>query len=249
MSDDAGASWAPAGDTAPAAVIGALVAPLARAPGTLVDRAGTIELLLAHDDMVLESCAPHALDRGANLALVGEELLQFADAHQLAPRRWRLSTLLRARRGSAAAAWSAGARFVLVERATGVTVAPPGARAGDTLRVLAAGVGDAAPVSAERVLDGRALAPPSPVHLRARAGADGGTLLTWMRRSRHGWRWDEAPVPLGEERELYVVTLDDARHVTVAAPTLLLPAGHGVRRVAVRQQGTLALSRAAELAL
>lgn len=249
VSDDAGASWTAAGDTAPAAVIGALVAPLARAPGTLADRAGTIELLLAHDDMVLESCPPRALDRGANLALVGDELVQFADALQLAPRRWRLSTLLRARRGSAAAAWATGARFVLVERATRVTVAPPGARAGDTLRLLAAGVGDAVPVSADVVLDGSALAPPSPVHLRARPVADGGTLLTWVRRSRHGWGWDEAPVPLGEERESYVVTLDDARRVTVAAPTLLLRAGHGVRRVAVRQQGTLALSRAAELVL
>ncbi|MBY9062766.1 phage tail protein [Sphingomonas yunnanensis] len=248
-SDDAGASWTAAGDSAPAAVIGALAAPLARGPGTLVDRAGTIELLLAHDEMVLESCAPRALDRGANLALVGDELMQFAAALQLAPRRWRLSTLLRARRGSAAAAWPAGARFVLVERATAVTVAPPGARAGDTLRVLAAGVGDVAPVRADVALDGRALAPPSPVHLRARALADGATLLTWVRRSRHGWRWDEAPVPLGEERELYVVTLDDSRRVTVVQPRLLLPAGHGVRRVAVRQQGTLALSRAAELML
>ncbi|MBW6528766.1 phage tail protein [Sphingomonas sp. RHCKR7] len=249
VSDDAGASWQAAGDTAPAAVIGALAAPLARAPGTLVDRHGTIELLLAHDDMVLESCAPRALDRGANLALVGDELVQFADARQLAPRRWRLSTLLRARRGSAAAAWGVGTRFVLVERATRVTVAPPGARAGDTLRVLAAGVGDAAPVSAELTLDGSALAPPSPVHLRARAAADGATLLTWTRRSRHGWRWDAAPVPLGEERELYVVTLDGARRVTVQEPRLLLPIGHGARRVAVRQQGTLALSRPTMLEL
>lgn len=246
--DDAPIEAAPA-DTAPAAVIGALASPLAHAPGTLVDRANTIELLLAHDDMVLESCGPRALDRGANLALVGDELVQFADARQLAPRRWRLATLLRARRGTAAAAWPAGARFVLVERASSVVVAPPGARAGDTLRLLAAGAGDAAPVGAERVLDGSALAPPAPVHLRARATADGATLLRWVRRSRYGWRWDEAPVPLGEERELYVVTLDDVRRVTVAAPALLLPAGHGVRRVAVRQQGTLALSRAAELVL
>ncbi|MBB3472438.1 phage tail protein [Sphingomonas sp. BK345] len=249
VSDDAGASWSAAGDTAPAAVIGALASPLAHAPGTLVDRANTIELLLAHDDMALESCGPRALDRGANLALVGDELVQFADARQLAPRRWRLATLLRARRGTAAAAWPAGARFVLVERASSVVVAPPGARAGDTLRLLAAWAGDAAPVGAERVLDGSALAPPAPVHLRARATADGATLLRWVRRSRYGWRWDEAPVPLGEERELYVVTLDDVRRVTVAAPALLLPAGHGVRRVAVRQQGTLALSRAAELVL
>ncbi|TCP33614.1 phage tail protein [Sphingomonas sp. BK235] len=251
LSRDEGASWDDVGDSAPAATMGVLVAPLAHAPATLVDRGGAIELLLAHDAMTLESCPPRALDRGANLALLGDELIQFAQAVQLAPCRWRLTRLARARRGSAAAAHAAGTRFVLVERARAVTLALPGARVGEAVRVLAAAAGDAAPVAARVTLDGASLAPPAPVHLRASATPDGGTSLRWTRRSRYGWDWDAgvAPVPLGEEREIYRVALDDARTVTVTVPRLLLPPGHDVRRVAVRQQGTFALSRAAELAL
>ncbi|MGK6324505.1 phage tail protein [Sphingomonas sp. DT-51] len=248
-SGDGGASWDAAGDTAPAAVLGTLAAPLARAPATLVDRGGAIELLLAHDEMTLEAATPAAIDRGANLALVGEELVQFAEAHQIAPRRWRLATLLRARRGTAAAAHAAGARFVLVDRTRLVTLALPGLRAGDRVTVLAAGVGDSAAVTATVTLDGSALAPPAPVHLCAARASDGGTWLRWVRRSRYGWRWDDGAVALGEERETYVVTLDDTRRLVTDVPRLLLPAGHEVRRVAVRQQGTRALSRAAELTL
>jgi hypothetical protein len=37
---------------------------------------------------------------GANLLLVGQEIIQFADAEQLGPSDWRLSKLLRGRRGT-----------------------------------------------------------------------------------------------------------------------------------------------------
>ena len=42
----------------------------------------------------------NALMAGANLALVGDELLQFGRAEQLGPGRFRLSRLLRGRRGT-----------------------------------------------------------------------------------------------------------------------------------------------------
>ncbi|MBN8839788.1 MAG: hypothetical protein J0I25_06260, partial [Sphingomonadales bacterium] len=63
-----------------------------------------------------------ALDRGVNLALVGDELLQFGVAEQLAARRWRLRDLWRGRRGTAATAHAAGDRFVLIEAESALVV-------------------------------------------------------------------------------------------------------------------------------
>ena len=249
-SDDDGATWQEAGGTAAPAVVGRLAVPVAAGTAWLVDRAATLEVELAHDALTLLSIDDAALDRGGNLALLDEELLQFRDAEQIAPRRWRLSTLLRGRRGSAAPAHGADARFALVERGCVATIALPHAQPGDTIRLLASGAGDPQPVTVTVALGGRSLAPPAPVRLRAvrdREGLD----VRWVRRSRLGWRWrDDGDAPLGEESERYRVTIGTgaaARIVESDTPALTVPAAllpAGAVSVAVRQLGTLAASPA-----
>ena len=70
--------------------------------------------------------------------------------------------------------------------------------------------------------DGIGLRPYPVAHLRAQAsGAD--TRLTWVRRTRiDGDSWVSAEVPLGEEREVYVLRVmrngDVLRSVTLSAP-------------------------------
>jgi len=181
--------------------------------------------------------------------VLGEELFQFRNAVQVAPQRWRLSTLLRARRGSVVRAWPKGTAFALIEEACVATVAVPHSRAGETIRLMASGPGDPTPVAVAVTLSGMSVAPPSPVRLRASRRGDGSGEVRWVRRSRLGWRWsDGMEVPLGEERELYAVTVG-ARQLTSEAPQLALPAGSlppGVVPVTVRQQGTLAPSAAIE---
>ncbi|MEH3122999.1 MAG: phage tail protein [Sphingomonas phyllosphaerae] len=250
-SDDDGATWEEAGSTAAPAIVGRLAMPVAAGTAWLIDRATTLEVMLAHDALTLMSIDDAALDRGGNLALLGEELIQFRDAEQIAPRRWRLSTVLRGRRGSVAQAQAAGVAFALVERGCVTTIALPRARPGDTIRLLASGRGDAAPVATSLVPTGLSIAPPAPVRLRATRRADGGADVRWVRRSRLGWRWgDDGDVPLGEERERYRMTIGTgagARVIesdlpAVSVPAALMPAGQV--RVEVRQLGTLAGSAA-----
>lgn len=240
MSTDAGASWDEAGTTAAPGVIGVVEEPPEAGSAVLADLAATIVVRLAHAGMLLTDADDAALDRGANLALVGNELLQFGVAEPLGAARWRLSRLLRGRRGSewAIGAQAAGDRFVAIEPGTVRAVAlPAGTRA---VRVLASGTGDAAPVAAAAALDGASLLPPSVVRLRWEAGAPGEAVVRWVRRSRVGWRWrDGAEVPLGEEAERYVVTVvrGDGSGTTVvsggASATVVRPA-----TVTVRQRGT-----------
>jgi len=59
-----------------------------------------IEVELVDPQHWLTSCDEEALERGSNLAVVGREVLQFADVEPLGGRRFRLSRLLRGRLGT-----------------------------------------------------------------------------------------------------------------------------------------------------
>ncbi|MBX9796086.1 phage tail protein [Sphingomonas sp.] len=251
VSTDGGARWEGAGEAATPAILGTLATVPRRAGSALIDRAGSVEVVLAHGAMPLADADAAALDAGANLALAGDELLQFGRAEPLGDNRWRLSTLLRGRRGteSAAGAQRAGDRFVLLAPGDMATVALPLAALGGPVALLASGAGDGdGPVRADVTLTGASLAPPAPVHLRVAADE-----LRWARRSRAGWRWaDGGDAPLAEERERYRLSVRDGDALLFTAETsepridrALLPAG----RVEVCQLGTFAASPPAVLTL
>ncbi len=226
---DDGASWTAIGGTALPATLGVLADGLAAGPVTLVDRRNVLTVDLAHEDMTLAGADAGAIDRGANLALVGSELIQFAAARQVGPRRWRLSGLWRGRRGTEAAGHAPDARFVLIEAETLAAVSLA-ASPGQAVRVGADAVADMAETTA--VLTGASILPPAPVHLVAEARDDGGVTLRWRRRGRTGWRWrDGTDTPLGEEREQIIA---DGAGFATDAPFLSLAAGDlGARPVTI----------------
>lgn len=157
------------------------------------------------------------------------EALQFAGAELVAPRRWRLTGLLRGQAGSEAALAAPageGARFVLLDAAVGripIAVSAIGA----PVRLIV-GPSHLPPESAaHRVVEvapeGLGLRPWAPAHLAARREPDGALALSWVRRARLGGdAWGVVEPPVGEEVERYRVTarMGDAvvRQVDVAAP-------------------------------
>lgn len=245
-----GIAWEDIGATAFPATIGMIEAPVPATTASLVDRIATISVAFPHDDIGLVPADEVALDRGANLALVGDELIQFAGAERLAPGRWRLRSLWRGRRGTDVAAHAAGARFVMIEPASLLPLPLPGATIPTTIVLSATGIGDDGQAQQRHTaLSGRSVAPPSPVHLHAHRDAQGDLHARWRRRSRRGWRWiDGVDAPLVEEREAYRLTIETAsnvRHAVVEVDTLLVPAaeiGGGAVTLTVRQIGTLAES-------
>ncbi|GAA0656835.1 hypothetical protein FHT00_002367 [Sphingomonas insulae] len=248
---DEGASWTAAGGTAAPAVIGRIeVAPVATA-AWLADRRSRAVVALARPDMVLGDADAAMLAQGANLALLGDELVQFARAEPLGGGRWALSDLLRGLRGTETAIGTqrAGNRFALIEPDGVASIALPVSAIGRRLRVLASGTGDAEPVEATIVVSGASVAPPAPVHVSANDLPDGGLVIAWTRRSRAGWSWiDGADVPLAEEAERYRVTVTaggEERIVDVDGPRLVLSAAarpRGAAVIAIVQHGTLASS-------
>ncbi|QPQ56071.1 phage tail protein [Allosphingosinicella flava] len=230
VSYDGGTSWEAGGMTAGPAIMGRILAPLGPSGSALLDLTNTIEVELLHDDMWLESCDDDALAAGANLALIGRELIQFGEAEPLGGNRFRLSRLLRGRRGSEwAASHEPGAPFVLIERDNLASFEPEVSRIGLSARLIAQGIGDAAEgVETACLVTGEALRPPCPVHLQARKQEDGAVHIAWARRSRQGWSWlDGGDTPLVEEREHYMLRIFGtgfSRIVETAAPQHLYSA-------------------------
>ncbi|MGZ8298528.1 MAG: GTA baseplate fiber-binding domain-containing protein [Allosphingosinicella sp.] len=257
---DGGISWAAAGATAPPAVVGAALDVPAPEGSALIDERSRIEVELLNEAMWLESRSDSALADGANLASIGDELIQFGLAEPLGERRFQLSRLLRGRRGTewAAGLHAPGEPFALIEADSLAVVEAPLGSLGGEARLLAQGLGDPEGVPAVRTVAGEAMRPPTPVHLRAERAANGDLALSWVRRSRSGWVWlSGSDTALGEESESYRLTLAGEgfeRSVTVAAPAYLYSAAEqaadglaGALTLEVVQLGTSAPSRPASL--
>ncbi|MDF7776339.1 hypothetical protein P1X14_13875, partial [Sphingomonas sp. AOB5] len=258
LSVDDGARWTQIGGTAAPAVLGEILVAPGAGGSALVDRVNMIEVELAHDGMVLGDADSAAMDAGANLAMVGDELIQFARAESLGANRWRLSELWRGRRGteSAAGLQVAADRFVLVNAATLTMTELPGEAMGVTARILAEGAGDDEAAEAQAAITGLSVVPPGPVHLSAIAEPEGVTRVRWVRRSRSGWRWiDGIDAPLGEESERYSVTIAPvggiARIVETGEPWIAVPGADRADGawVTIRQIGSLGLSASAAMFL
>ena len=59
-----------------------------------------VEIMLLHDGMTLAGDDRLGWSAAMNLAAIGDELVQFGRAERIGPARWRLSRLLRGRRGT-----------------------------------------------------------------------------------------------------------------------------------------------------
>jgi hypothetical protein len=243
-------------------VLGRALDVLPAGGAALIDCAGSVEVELLHGDMWLESRSDEALASGANVALLGGELIQFGAAEALGGGRFRLSRLLRGRRGTewAALLHQVGEPFALIEREAIALLELSAGTTGREVRVMAQGLGDGAMPPVEAITaQGRALEPASPVHLEERlVGSD--VAISWVRRSRSGWAWTEGgDAPLGEEREAYrlriaagdaerILVLEEP-HFTYTAAAQTADGLLGPLLIEVVQIGTLALSRPASILL
>ena len=101
-------------------LLGSAVTVLPPADPSVIDTANSVDVQLIDEDQWLTSCDDTALDAGANLALMGGELIQFGDATALGSGRFRLGRLLRGRSGTAAAVSShaIGEVFCVIETAS-----------------------------------------------------------------------------------------------------------------------------------
>ena len=218
-------------------VLGAAVDVLGAGSPLLIDRAATVIIELIGSDMALTGATTRSLAMGANRALLGDELIQFARAVALGNRRFRLEALLRGRGGTEAAigGHQAGERFVLLDgKPVGLDPALVGA--GAATLIAAVGLGDTLPITTSIALRGKSRRPISPVHPRATTLSDGSLELDWTRRSRGSWDWpDGVDAPLHEQAEAYFVT-----YGPLVAPAAIWDVGEPRVNITASQRSTLA---------
>jgi hypothetical protein len=202
---------------ATASVVGVTEGPLASSPAGRWDRGAPLRLRLASG--ALSSASEGAVLNGANVMAIGDgssgnwEVFQFADAVLVAPLIWEVSRRLRGQAGTNALVpqeWPAGSRVVLLDAAPLQVSLPLSARGlARTWRIGPSARGFDHPDAVERVeaFDGIGLRPFAPCHLR-HSISGGDVALSWIRRTRiDGDNWASIEVPLGEDREAYLVRI------------------------------------------
>lgn len=205
-SADKGATWNAAFTITSPTIMGLTKQRLGSGPYTIWDNVNTVDVELVKGTLV--SATDSLVLRGANLCLIGGEIVQFANAELIAPNTYRLSRLLRGRRGTEQhrTRHKAGEHFALLSNLTRVVrpisevnvpllykVVPPGAYLEDQ-------------PSFEFTWTGEGLKPFSPVLPKWSKTVAGDITLTWVRRSRIGQELVlPSDMPLGESYEKYYV--------------------------------------------
>lgn len=219
-SADGGVSYSAVGRLNAKSTIGLTVAALPNAPAlgaTFWDDVSTVDVdLLAG---TLESLDEIAVRGGANAAIIGNEIIQFGTATLISTGRYRLSHLLRGRRGTewAMTGHAAGERFILLSTIGTAAVQLSAINASRLYKIVPDGL-NLSDVSAQSFIwTGEVLRPFSPVQAKAsRNGTTGDITLTWIRRSRVGQEMPSgADIPLGEASEVYEVDVLNSSGVVV----------------------------------
>lgn len=123
LSKDGGANWIDSDATTGNAIMGKLGTSLPAHTHWYRDDTNTLTVELLREDMELLPATMTEMLNRANLAIIGDELINFSEADQVGPTTWELRGLLRGRKGSDAVAHAIGERFVLLND-FGVTFVP-----------------------------------------------------------------------------------------------------------------------------
>jgi hypothetical protein len=237
-------------------ITGTAVSVLGAASSLLIDRQSLVIVHLTGTDMALTSASVEQLVMGANRALLGDEIIQFAKATELGSGVWQLSGLMRGRGGteSAITTHQSGEAFVLLDT-TPITLDSTQMHGATNLAAM--GLADRDPVETTIRCQVYSQRPWAPVHPTAQDGQDGSLTLSWTRRSRGGWAWvDGIDMPLQEQSEVYLAVLGgwdsplmqwqvSTPELTIDTATITsIRANHIGATIEVRQQGTYALSEA-----
>lgn len=193
--------------------------------------------------VTFESRTDAAVLNGANAAAMGVdgrwEVVQFATATQLSSTQWRLSRLLRGRRGTEHNIDSSQSGDAFVMLSTGSLIRMPLQTAEINANRIYKAVTIATPyatgIDQTFAGHGKALVPFSSVDLAAKRETGDDLIISWVRRGRLGRTWmSGVDIPLSEATEAYQVDIYtlDSPHVVVRT----LSVSHPVARYTAAQQ-------------
>jgi hypothetical protein len=215
-STDGGGSFATVASTATPAVTGAATTALGDFTPNLFDEFNTVSVTLLAG--TLSSATELSVLNGANVALVGRELLQFKRAVLQDDGSYILSGLLRGRAGTPTGEHIAGEQFVLMTAAI-LRIDGIAADIGLLRQYKAVTFGSSIEGAATVFFSNgaRGLLPLSGVLLGSGRDAAGNITINWVRRTRVDAQWrDNVDAGLGEASENYEIDVyDGASYLSV----------------------------------
>lgn len=205
LSLDGGANYIDAQTTRAASIIGELVTALGDHPHPFPDTHSVCQVEIKTPNALLENTTLAGMMNRRNRALIGDEIVNFADADEVTPGTWELSHWLRGRRGTEARAHSIGERFVLLD--TAMFIPAELAWLGRDLTFRATTFGR--PVDEATIITvtftGQSQVERRPAYLQARRDGTN-AVISWQGVGRLG---GGAHVAIGAYFSGYVVTLTD----------------------------------------
>ena len=195
------------------AVMGTADTALAAGQALFWDMANTVDVTIFPGG-TLSSATEIAVLNGTNTALLGAEIIQFTTATLIAANKYRLSGLLRGRRGTDTdmGSHTIGEAFTLLTQTTiehlPLSNTSMGVRQYYRVGPATATTDDEIYQNVSFTHTGNAYKPYAPCHVKAERDSSGNLTITWIRRTRIGGTWlDYSDVQLGEESEKYQVDI------------------------------------------
>lgn len=221
-SDDV--TFAALGSVTSTAVLGVTTTVLASGPVGVFDEASSVTVDVGLG--TLSSLTRDAVLNGlGNRMLVGSEIIQFRDAELVTTGIYKLTGLLRGRRGTdwAMSTHVAGERAVLLSAAAHFTMSNAEIGFAKYYKGVTLGRTTASASSVSFINNAIGLKPFSPVDVRIARDTSGNATITWQRRSRYASRLIGPlgiSAPLGESSESYQVDVYTSSGYTTVARTI-----------------------------
>lgn len=208
-SDDGGGQYAVMQSVTAEATLGSVLNNVAAGSVATWDDITKIDVILIFGQ--LASTTDLAVLNGANVCVVGNEVIQFGTATLIGDSQYELSHLLRGRLGTdwAVNSHTAGETFVQLDNTMQETaIAPSSFGIQKSYKPVSIGNTLANTAAQTFTYNGVALKPYSPVQIAGVRDGSGNLTINWLRRTRLGGDWrDGVDVPLSEESERYEIDI------------------------------------------
>jgi len=194
------------------------------------DERNTLTVQLIKDSLELSPCTLSEMMNRANMAIVGDEIINFSNAVETSPGIWNLSYLLRGRKGTACVSHSSGERFVLLDRQRLAFVDAELYQLGRTLTFRATTFGASSGAVSSFLFSGKTQKERTPEYLSA--VRDGGNIvISWQGVGRIG---GGASVAMGQYFTGYRVTVNGVSQTTTSETLTIVDPG-GAVTISVQQ--------------
>lgn len=189
-SRDGGETWQSVGAIKTSAVMGTTISELPVGSVPYPDKRNYVDVELLRDDMTLITATLPEMMSRANLAIIGDEIINFSTVEQLTATTWRLSGFLRGRKHTDCVLHSIGERFVLLNNAMLIYRQVELYDLGREILFRATSIGaETTEITQSLTYIARSQIEPPPAYLRARHyrdGVDHKVIITWQGIGRLG---------------------------------------------------------------